>query len=109
MTIRNLLLAGVAVAGLAAPALAANDIEVGSVWDREYHDAQGLRINGDIAPLHYRDTVYAQEKVTTGPAGRTALHCKRAARTRRGSARSPLSSGPVRHADVTGRQERRPR
>ena len=73
MTIRNLLLAGVAVAGLAAPALAANDIEVGSVWDREYHDAQGIRVNGDIAPLHYRDTVYSQEKVTTGPAGRTAL------------------------------------
>ena len=73
MTIRNLLLAGVAVAGLAAPALAANDIEVGSVWDREYHDAQGIRVNGDIAPLHYRDTVYSQEKVSTGPAGRTAL------------------------------------
>jgi len=71
--IRNLLLAGVTLAGLAVPALAANDVEVGMVWDREYHDAQGLRINGDIAPLHYRDTVYAQEKVTTGPAGRTAL------------------------------------
>jgi hypothetical protein len=73
MTIRNLLLAGVALAGLSAPALAANDVEVGSVYDRDYHDAQGIRIDGNIAPLHYRDTVYSQEKVTTGQGGRTAL------------------------------------
>jgi len=73
MTIRNLLLAGVALAGLSAPALAANDVEVGSVYDRDYHDAQGIRIDGNIAPLHYRDTVYSQEKVTTGAGGRTAL------------------------------------
>jgi len=72
MTTKSLLLAGVALLGLALPALAA-ETEVGSVIDKEYRDARRIRINGDITNLYFRDTVYAQETVTTGPGGRTAL------------------------------------
>jgi hypothetical protein len=72
MMMKNLLLAGAALVGLAVPVLAA-ETEVGSVFDKEYHDAKGIRISGIISDLNYRDTVYEQEKVTTGPGGRTAL------------------------------------
>ncbi len=56
MMMKSLLLAGAAVVGLALPVLAA-DTEIGSVQDKEYHDAKGIRVNGEIANLYFHDTM----------------------------------------------------
>jgi hypothetical protein len=72
MRMRRLLLATAALAGLAVPALAA-DVEVGSVFEKEYYGAKGIRVSGDTEDLYFRNNVYANEKVTTGTTGRTAL------------------------------------
>ncbi|MFO1061238.1 MAG: FecR domain-containing protein [Dongiaceae bacterium] len=69
---RRLLLATAALAGLAIPALAA-DSQVGSVFEKEFYGAQGVRVGGETDDLYFRDDVYSDEKVTTGATGRTAL------------------------------------
>ena len=71
MLVRTTLLAGAAVLALALPALAAES-EIGSVFEREFYGAQGTR-GSEVKDLYFKDEVYEQEKVTTGPTGRTAL------------------------------------
>jgi hypothetical protein len=67
-----MLLATVALAGLVVPALAA-DTEVGSVFEKEFYGAQGVRVGGETEDLYFRNNVYSDEKVSTGATGRTAL------------------------------------
>ena len=71
MLVRTTLLAGAALLALALPALAAES-EIGSVFEREFYGAQGTR-GSEVKDLYFKDEVYSQEKVTTGPTGRTAL------------------------------------
>jgi hypothetical protein len=71
MIMRTLLLAGAALVALALPVLAAES-EVGNVFEKEFYGAQGTR-GADVKDLYFQDTVVEQEKVTTGPTGRTAL------------------------------------
>ena len=68
---RTLLLAGAAWLAL-APAALAVETEVGNVFEKEFYGAQGAR-GTQVTDLYFKDTVYADEKVTTGPTGRTAL------------------------------------
>jgi uncharacterized membrane protein YgcG len=47
--------------------------EIGSVYQKEYSGALGLRTDGVTDPLHYGTKVFTFETVTTGPASTTNL------------------------------------
>jgi hypothetical protein len=68
---RTLMLAGVALVAVALPVLAA-ETEIGNVFEKEFYGAKGTR-GANVSDLYFQDTVYTEEKVTTGPTGRTSL------------------------------------
>lgn len=60
-------------AGLAAAASAATDAEIGTVLDRDYSGATGLRVGGEMRELFFDLPVHSAERVDTGAEARTAL------------------------------------
>jgi hypothetical protein len=60
-------------AGVLSAQPAAAEPQVGAVGQREYQGATGTRVGGQASDLVYNETVYANERVDTDPAGATNL------------------------------------